>query len=211
MSNYYLATDTETGGFNENTADLLTAYFAILDENYQLIEELDLKLKPNDGRLPIAEAGALKVNGINLKAHLEDINTISYKDGAEKVTNLIKKYLKKKGRYSNILLFGYNVGFDKRWLQKYLIPQDIWESMIHYKDVDVMQAVDFLKRAGWLPKELGTLATVVKYFEISVLNAHTAKGDVLMTIDVEKKLIELMKSKKEGGGSVDLIALLEQE
>ena len=190
---------------------MLTAYFAILDENYQIIEELDLKLKPNDGRLPIAEAGALKVNGINLKAHLEDINTISYKDGAEKVTNLIKKYLKKKGRYSNILLFGYNVGFDKRWLQKYLIPQDIWESMIHYKDVDVMQAVDFLKRAGWLPKELGTLATVVKYFEIPVLNAHTAKDDVLMTIDVEKKLIELMKSKKEGGGSVDLIALLEQE
>jgi SAM-dependent methyltransferase len=207
----YLAFDTETGGFIPKSADLLTAYFCIMTEDHQILEELDLKLKP-DGRLPIAEAGALKVNGINLAQHLADPETVTYSQGKEKLIAMIKRHLKKKGRFSNIVPFGYNIlGFDIGWVQEYLLPEDEWRSLIHYKSADVMQNVDFLKRIAWFPKELGSLGTVVEYLGIPSRNAHTAKDDTLMTIDVDKKIMEIMKAKKDGGTQQDLISLLEAE
>lgn len=214
MSSYYLAYDTETGSLYPESGDLLTAYFAILDENMNILEDIDLKLKPNDGALPIAEAGALRVNGINIHEHMKDPNTIEYKQGKEKLLALINKYFKKVGKKSNIQPFGYNIlGFDNAWVQKYLLPRKEWDALLHYKCVDVMCDVDFLKRCGWLPNEIGTLGSVNDYFGLPKLNAHEAKSDVLMTINISKKLIELMKSKKEGGSgsSQDLIALLESE
>lgn len=212
MSQLYMPFDSETGGFNENTADLLTVYAAIMDDQYKILDEIYLKLKP-EGRLPIAEAGALKVNGINLQEHLADPETVTYSEGSKRLAAMIKKHLKKKGRFSNISPFGYNVPFDKRWLQKHLITQDEWESMLHYKDVDVMQNVDFLKRIGWFPQDLGSLGTVVDYLGIPKRSAHNAKEDTLMCIDVDKKVLEIMRSKKESssGPQQDLISLLEAE
>lgn len=213
MSQLYMAFDSETGGLNPEKADLLTVYIGIMDESYNILDELYLQLKPNDGRLPIAEAGALKVNGIDIKAHLADPNTITYEEANKKIVALLKKHLKKKGRFSNIMPFGYNVPFDEKWLQAYILPADEWQDILHYKSVDVMKTVDDLKRFGWFPKELGSLGTVVSYLGIPERAAHNAKEDTLMTIDVDKKLIELMKSKKDGGGGAqqDLISLLEAE
>jgi DNA polymerase III epsilon subunit-like protein len=214
MSVLHVAFDTETGGLNENKADLLTAYFAIMTEDYQIIDELDLKLKPND-RLPIAEAGALAANKIDLRAHMADPETITYAEGQKKLETLLKKHLKRNGRYSNLVPMGYNIlGFDIRWLQKHLLPQDVWISLMHYKNWDVMQDVDALKRWTWFPANLGSLVSVVEYLNVPTRNAHNAKEDTLMTIDVAKKIAEIMKSKKDGGGNAagtDLIALLEAE
>lgn len=207
--------DTETGGLNENKADLLTAYFCVMTYDYQILEELYLKLKPDDGRLPIAEAGALKVNGINIAEHLADPETVTYSEGQKLLEAMFKRHLKRNGRYSNLTPMGYNIlGFDIRWVQKYLLPQDVWQSLLHYKNWDVMQDVDFLKRVGWFPATLGSLSSVVEYLQVPSRNAHSAKEDTLMTIDVAKKIVEIMKSKKDGGGSgagTDLITLLEAE
>jgi hypothetical protein len=213
MSQLYMPFDSETGGLDEHSADLLTAYFAIMDEEYKILDEIYLKLKPDD-RLPIAEAGALRVNGIDIQKHLADPETVTYSEGKKLLTTMIKKHLKKRGRYSNIMPFGYNVPFDERWCKKHLLPPDEWESMIHYKSVDVMKTVDDLKRFGWFPKELGSLSTVVEYLGIPKRAAHNAKEDTLMTIDVDKKLVEMMRAKKNGGGTTeqqDLISLLEAE
>lgn len=215
MSQLYMPFDSETGGLDEHKADMLTWYGCIMDEEYKILDEVYLKLKPNDGRLPIAEAGALKVNGINIQAHLADPETITYKEGQERVESMIRRHLKRNGRFSNITPMGYNVPFDERWSKKYIIPQEVWISLLHYKTHDVMQAVDFLKKAGWFPKTLGSLSTVVDYLGIPTRNAHNAKEDTLMTIDVDKKIMEIMRSKKESGGSSgagqDLISLLEAE
>lgn len=214
MSQLYMPWDTETGGLNENKADLLTAFFCIMDEEYKILEELYLKLKPDGGRLPIAEAGALKVNGIDLQKHLADPETVTYSEGRTRLEAMIRRHLKRNGRYSNITPMGYNCPFDVRWTQKHLLPQDVWESLLHYKNHDVMGAVDFLKKCGWFPKTLGSLATVVDYLGIPTRNAHNAKEDTFMTIDVDKKVMEIMRSKKDGGGSgagQDLITLLEAE
>jgi len=207
---YFLAFDCETGGLDPEATDLLTVYFCLLDEDYKIVDELDLKLKPDD-RLPIAESGALRVNGINIQEHLANPETITYSEAYKRLYTMLKKYSKKTGRVCNIKAYGYNVLFDIGFVKKHLLPQKEWESLIHYKAVDVMQAVDFLKRAAWFPQDLGSLVTVVDYLGLPKRGAHDAKNDILMTIEVDKKLLEIMKSKKDGGAQADLISLLEAE
>lgn len=207
---YYLAFDCETGGLNHKTSDLLTLYMAILNEDLQIVDEIDLRLKP-DGRLPVAEAGALRANGIDVQKHLADPNTITYAEAKKLTVELIKKYLKKKGRYSNIRPLGQNVGFDIDYVNEHVIPKDEWDSMIHYAKIDTKLIVDFLKDAGWFPSDLGSLGSIVDYLQVPKRAAHNAKEDTLMCIDVYKKLLDIMKSKKEGGTSQDLISLLEAE
>jgi hypothetical protein len=211
MSQFYMPFDSETGGFNPKTADLLTLYLAIMDEEFKMCDELYLKLKPDGGRLPIAEAQALKINGINIQEHLADPETITYSEAKVKVVTLLKKYLKKNGRYSNIRPLGYNVPFDVKWTQEYVLPTDDWDSILHYKHIDVMQAVDFLKDCGWFPQDLGSLGSVVDYLQLPKRAAHNAREDTLMTVDVHNKIKEIMKSKKDGGQVQDLISLLEAE
>lgn len=211
MSQYFLFFDLETGGLDPAKTDLLTGYFAMVDENFKILEDLSLHLKPQ-GRLPIVEAKAMSTNGIDLEQHLLSPNTITYAEGAKKLTSFIKKYLKKNGKYSNILAAGYNVAsFDIPWAQYHLIDKTTWESMIHYKCLDVMHDVDVLKRHGWLPPRVGNLKSMVEFFNLPELESHIAKNDILMTIDVFKEIRKLMESKKNGGNNQDLISLLEAE
>ncbi len=210
---FSLAFDCETGGLNPATADLLTIYLAIVDEDFKIRDELDLKLKPDNGRLPVAEAGALKVNGIDLHKHLADPNTITYAEAKEKIVGMIKKYLKKTGRYSNISPLGQNVDFDIGWLQHHILPKEEYDKIIHYGKMDTKMITDFMKQASWLPPDLGSLGSLAKHFNVVLSNAHNAKADTLATVEIYKKLLELMASKKDGGSSqgVDLISLLESE
>lgn len=211
MSQFFAPFDSETGGFNPDTADLLTFYMCIMDEEFKLHDELYLKLKPDGGRLPIAEDQALRVNGINLKAHLADPETVTYSEGRAKLEAMLGKYSKKIGRTLNIKPLGYNVPFDENWTWHHLLPREAWLKYMHYKRVDVMERVDFLKESGWFPPDLGALGTVVDFLQLPKREAHNCKEDTLMTVDVYKKLLEIMKSKKEGGSAQDLITLLEAE
>lgn len=210
MSQYFAAFDSETGGLDPDQVDMLTFYMAIIDQDLNVLDEVDLKLKP-DGRLPIAEAQALAVNKIDIRKHLEDPNTVTYSQGKEKLKAMLAKYSKKVGRTLNIKPLGYNVPFDEGFTFKHLMPRAEWMKFMHYKRVDVMERVDFLKECDWFPSEIGSLGTVVDYLQIPKRAAHNAKEDTLMTIDVYKKLLEIMKSKKEGGqNQIDLISLLEE-
>ena len=207
---YYAAFDSETGGLDPDVADMLTFYMGILDQDYKLVDEIYLKLKP-DGRIPIADAGALKVNGINIQQHLADPETKTYAEGRVLLVDMLRKYSKRVGRSMNIKPMGYNVPFDEGFTWKHLLPKSEWLKLMHYKRVDVMERVDFLKEAGWFPEDLGSLSTVVDYLQIPKRAAHNAREDTLMTIDVYKKLLEIMRAKKEGGQAQDLISLLEAE
>jgi oligoribonuclease (3'-5' exoribonuclease) len=207
---YFCAMDSETGGLDPKKADILTLYMAMTDEDFKVLEELDLKLKP-DGRLPIAEQGALDVNKIDLAKHISDPATVTYSEAKKKITAFAKKYLKKRGRYSNLIVLGQNVLFDLNFIWEYIIPKEEWESLFSYNIEDTKTSALFLKRCGWLPKEIGTLKSLVEYFNIPKREAHEAKGDVHMTIDCYRAMISLMKSKKENGSGQDLVSLLEAE
>lgn len=215
MAQIYCAFDTETGGLDPAKADLLTFYMGFFDENFKLIDEIDLKLKPDDGRGPIAEAGALKVNGINIQEHMADPATITYSEAKVKLKAILKKHLKKTGRYSNLIPMGHNVPFDVGYSQYYLLPKEEWEGILHYAYFDTSPIATFFKRCGWFPKEIGNLGSIVDFLGVPKRAAHNAKEDTLMCVDVAKAMIALMESKKNSGGGQsqqqDLIALLEAE
>ena len=202
--------DTETGARTPEEGDLLTFYMAIMDKEFKILDEIDLKLKPDD-RLPVAQQEALNVNGIDLKKHLEDPATVTYSEGRKLLEAFLKKHAKKVGRFNNLRPMGYNVPFDEGYTWHYLLPRAEWNKYFHYKRVDVMERVDGLKEAGWFPPELGSLGTVVEYLQIPKRNAHNAKEDTHMMIDVYKKWLEIMRAKKDGGTAQDLISLLEAE
>lgn len=207
---YFVAMDSETGGLRAKQADVLTLFMAIVDEDFKVLDELNLKLKP-DGRLPIVEEGAMAVNKIDLAKHLADPETVTYSVARTKILAFAKKYLRKRGRYSNLIPLGQNVSFDIKFILEHIMSEEEWENHFSYNVEDTKPASLFLKRCGWLPKEIGTLKSLVEFFNIPRREAHEAKGDVHMTIDVYKAMIALMKSKKEGGANQDLIALLEAE
>jgi len=212
--NYLVPLDSETGGLNPETADILTLYIAMMDENFKIVDELDLKLKPDNGRLPVAEAQALRVNGIDLKAHMADPETITYSAAKEKILVFLKKYLKKSGRFSNLRVLGQNVPFDLKFIFKHLVPEEEWYKIMHYVLVDTKSIVDFLKDCSWMPRELGSLSSVVEYLGVPKRTAHTAKDDTLMTIDAYKAILAMMAAKKNAGSGTqqqDLISLLESE
>lgn len=214
MSAFLMPFDCETGGTDEKTSDLLTLYACIMDEDYKIHDEVDLKLKPDDGRFPIAEAGALAVNKIDIKAHMADPATVPYSEGRKRLLAMVRKYATKRGRFSNMTPFGFNVPFDKKYCQQYLITPEEWSNIFHYKDADVDQAVSFLRRVGWIPKDVARLQDVADYLGVAKRLAHNAKEDVMRTIDTDRKLVELMQSRKNGGGggsTQDLISLLEAE
>jgi DNA polymerase III epsilon subunit-like protein len=207
----FFAFDSETGGLKPDQADMLTFYGAVVDSNFKVLDEVNLKLKPNEGRLPRADAGALKVNGIDISTHLADPATVTYAEGGALLEAMLKKHSKKVGRRLNITPFGYNVSFDEKFTWHHLLNETQWFKYMHYKKVDVMDRVDFLREAGWLPQEVARLGDVNDFLNLPKRAAHDAKNDTLMTIDVYQALLKLMESKKSGGSTQDLIALLEAE
>jgi oligoribonuclease (3'-5' exoribonuclease) len=213
MSMLLLPFDTETGGLDCRTTDVLTFYMAVMDENFQILDELDMKLKPDEGRIPQCEAGALKVNGINVANHLADPATITYSEAKMKLLTMLKKHVKKTGRYSNLIPMGHNVPFDIGYTQQYILPKEEWEKILHYRTIDTNPIVGFFKDCGWFPRELGNLGSIVDYLGVPRRSAHNAKEDTLMMVDCYKAMVALMNSKKENQGSAqqDLIALLEAE
>ena|SRR6202044_476597 len=208
----YVAFDLETGGLVPSQADILTGWFGFFDKDFKLLDELPLKLKPDNGRLPMADAGALKVNGINIKEHLEDSETVTYSEGKKLLLEKAQKYLKRNGKFSNLIPTGFNIiGFDIKMINEHLVDAETWNKFFHYKNLDVMNATDFLRFCGWIPSDTSRLTQLADYFGVAQGTAHTAKFDTLMTIELLKKLKELMDSKKSGGQAVDLISLLEAE
>lgn len=194
---HYLWFDTETGGLDAEKHTLLTAYFAICNKDLVIIDELYLQLKPEDTSKISVTEGAMKVNNINLQEHLADPNTLTYEKGKEKLMTMLSKHKipRKRKSYQPC---GHNISFDKNFIWSQLVDQETWESIVHYRDLDTSSVCSFLKDVDILPEDLGQLTSLVEYFELPLGEAHNARGDVLMNIEVYKAIRSLMKIKKEG-------------
>lgn len=202
-----LVFDTETGGLDPQEHSLLTAYFCILDlKEWKILDELDLKLKPEDGNFIITPK-AMEINGIDLKKHKEE--AITYKEG----NKLLKSFLKKnkiKGKRNHFIPLGQNIGFDINFLKAQVITDEEWKkSGIYYGQLDTKALVDFLKIVGIFPDYMKTnLGAIIDYLGLPKRDAHVAKDDVLMTIDVFRALVDLFKENTKGGSSLSTKLIL---
>lgn len=191
---HYLWFDCETGGTDEKAHSLLTAYFAILDENFNMLDELDLKLKPSSGVI-VNDPEAAKITGIDTAEHLADPETITYEQGKDKLLKMLDKH-KIKGKRKHYRPSGQNIGFDINFVLAQMVDKEDWSKLVHHRPIDTLSIITVLQDVGILPKDLGPLGGLVEYFNIPMGNAHNAKEDIRMTVDVYKALIALLQSLK---------------
>jgi DNA polymerase III alpha subunit (gram-positive type) len=198
----YLAMDCETGGLDATKNPVLTAFFGVIGEDYGLIDELYLFIRPDEQFSEISKE-AMAVNKIDIQKHIEDPRTVSRQDAGKLLLDFLKKNKKLKP-------LGHNVDFDIGMVTAQLISPADWNKNVHYGKIDTKMIADFLKEVGWLPPEIGRLESLVKHFAIPQLGAHEARNDTLMAVEAYRNLVEMVASKSSDGTSFDVLSLLEK-
>lgn len=184
----YLALDIETGGIGIDKS-LLTAYFAVMDENMLILDELYLYTKPNDGVYSIT-AEALRINGINLIDH--ETIAVTYKEAGQNLYSFLSKH-SASGQYKLIPL-GHNVAFDIKFLCDKLISENSWKQHCSYRVRDCGVLASALMDSGKIPNISGSLGSFLEYFKIKPEgNLHDAKTDALCSAKVYAKMLELLR------------------
>jgi len=211
MSYLRLFFDCETGGLDPKQHALLTAYFGVYDDQFNLIDELDLQLKPSDLSQISVQAEAMKVTGINLEEHLNDPKTVTYEEGAKQLLALFERN-KIKGKRKSLRPHGQNIQFDINFITNQLIKPELWEKYIHHNCIDTLRILTFLQDVGFLPDSLGKLDSMVRHFNLPLGEAHNAKADVKMTVDVYmamSKMLHNMKNNNIGMTNNSLLEIIE--
>lgn len=200
----YIAFDTETAGLDPKMHPILTGYFAVLGEDFSVQDELSIQVRPETPFDVITE-GAMKVNKIDLAKHIEDPNTLSRTDAAK----TLKTFLKKHGKLRPL---GQNIAFDVGMIGTQLLHDVSWDDYFNYNVYDTKIVANTLKEAGLLPSEIGNLESMARHFNCAPHEFHNAKGDVLTTIEVYRKLVDMLKSlgSNTGAPKFDLLTLLER-
>ena len=212
---HYLGFDLETGGLDKHDHTITEGYFAIWDENWNMLEDLHLLLKNNDGKV-IGSEEAWKITGINPEDHLANPDTITYEEGKKKLLDMLSRHKipRKRNHYQWL---GQNIcSFDIPFMeaQGFLTPAESKKAGVHHNALDSTIIVTWLKSIGMLPADVGPLGSLVKYFDLKMGDAHRAKDDVHMQKEVYIKLCEMMKKMSVGNlnsldSSSDLLKIVE--
>jgi DNA polymerase III alpha subunit (gram-positive type) len=189
----YIAFDTETTGVSKES-NLLTAYFIILDEDLNIVDELDIRIKHD---VYTVFTRALEVNKIDLLEHDKVAKTL-----LESRRELLIFLNKNKGdeRYIPI---GHNINFDIGFVKSSgLLKLSEYNMLINCNSIDTLCLCQYLKLCGEIDKdERLSLSNLCEYFKIDMNknNLHNAEYDIKMTIGLLKKIRcihEKTKSKK---------------
>lgn len=191
---HYLGFDLETGGFDEFEHTINEAYFAIWDEDWNLLEDLHLLLKNDAGEINGTEE-AFKITNIDPEEHLANPETITYTEGREKLLAMLSRHKipKKKIHYrflgQNIVYF--DIPFMKH--QGFLTEEQAKKAGIGHNSLDTTAIVTWLKEIGILPSNVGSISSLVDYFDLPKGQAHSAKDDVHMQKEIYIRLCDLLK------------------
>jgi DNA polymerase III alpha subunit (gram-positive type) len=184
-----MAFDLETGGLTEDKS-ILTAYFVVFDEDFNILDEMDLRIKPDNGAPYIVTAQALQVNGINLVEH--DKEAITMTEAKRKLYDFLKK--NSDNGAIKLIPVGQNIYFDISFLNSQMLNANNWKHFVSYHVLDTAGIAVLFKIAGIIPKENKTrLTELVKLFNVTLDNAHTAKGDTFACVHVLKQMIAIVR------------------
>ncbi len=178
------------GGLEREKYSLLSVYLMATDDQFNVIGDLYLYLKPDDGIYRVC-AEAMNVNKINLVEH--DTRAIPYKEGSTKLYNWLKQ-LTNEGK-TKATVVGHGVYGDVEWIIWHLMSRGSWETFTSYRKLDTQAVCQFLKACGLFPETVsGSLISIAQYFGIKVdENAcHDAKYDTELTHKVFVSLVKQM-------------------
>jgi DNA polymerase III epsilon subunit-like protein len=212
---HYNCFDCETTGLDERVYDLLTAYFAVFDQEFNFLEDFDLVTGPSrDLKDYRFEVKAMQVNKINLEDHVRRPEFLAYADAAASLRGWLESMKAKyrPGRGATFIALGQNVNFDIDWLQAKLgLTRDEWERHFNRRPRDTSSNATFLKDAGIIPEHINGLSGLCEHFGIKTGEAHVAKDDVHMTARLYKRQLELLRGRRDqmSGIPADVLRLIE--
>ena len=181
----FLPFDCESGGFPKGVA-LLSTHMAVCDAHFNIIDEIELFTKPNDGHY-LVSAEALEVNRINLIEH--DKIAITYSLAGQKLRDFLWKY-SENGKIK-LIPVGKNVAGDITWVTDNLLGIKTWNQFVSYRLYDLTPIIIYLKRQGKLPDDAPeSLSGLAEFLGITA-EWHTARGDNMAQIELMKRLESL--------------------
>lgn len=186
---HYLSLDIEKGGVSEECS-LLTLYMCVCNDQFKILDELDLSCKPDNELYTITVQGMF-VNQIDLQEH--DKIAIKYKECKPLVYNFLQRNYK---RDSTLLLpFGQGIGGDIKTLQRLLISEGSWEQFCSHASVDLLSLTKACQILGYIPWDQSlALSAICDWLKIPInINMiHTAKYDTQLNILLMKKLLKIL-------------------
>ena len=184
----YLAFDCETGGLDPKEHSLLTLYLAVYDESFAMLDELDLKIKPEADGFYCVTAGAMGVNKINLVSHDREAQPTS--EATKRLFLFIKKW--SDDSKNKLCPVAHNLPFDEAFITNHLLKKSVWDSFISYHKLDTVGIAQFLKAKGKLPNRtplrLGDLAKALS-ISFNHNDLHGSKVDTLLCVEVLKAML----------------------
>lgn len=185
----FLFIDNETGGIGLETS-LLTSCLVLTDDKFNLIDELNLALAPENGIYNVTAQG-LTVNRINIVEH--DKEAICYGKAGAKVHDLLRKYSKQGSE--KLIPAGHGIYFDLTHIWDKIYSRKNWEQWCSYRVMDTSSIGRMLLTVGRIPATLtGSLEGYAQHFGLlDGKQLHTARADTLLTIEVAKKFMEMLK------------------
>ena len=170
------------GGLEVDKYSLLTVYLMMTDDKFNVIKDLYLYLKPNDGIYKVC-GEAMNVNRIDLKVH--DTMAITYKEGGTKLYQWLDS-ITNHGKEKAVVV-GHGIYGDVDWITHHLMSRNTWETFTSYRKLDTSAVCQFMKACGMFPENVsGSLESLAKYFGVDVdqNKLHDAKYDTELTFQV---------------------------
>jgi len=183
----YLPFDCESGGIGD--ISLLTAHFAACDKDFNVLDELNLLLKPKEvdetgQSIYRVTAKALEINKIDLIKHNEV--AISHSEAGGLLRQFLWKYSDNGAKY--LVPVGKNIGGDVDWVNANILGNREWRKFVSYRLYDITGLVIYLKRVGKLaPDAPDSLQGIAQHLGIQA-DWHTARGDNMAGIAVVRAL-----------------------
>lgn len=187
----YLAFDCETGGLDPKRHSLLEIAFVVCDENLNVIDTLNLKLKDQKTNATFSVTpGALACNKIDIIEHNK--SAITYEEGKAQLLAFLEKH-----KDNKFIPLGHNVNFDFGFVYEYLMPKVEFDKFVDYHIRDTAVLGGCLKDCSIGPDgRKYSLSHWAAFLNIPIDEEalHSALVDVLLTIEVYKKIVLLLKS-----------------
>ena len=177
MSNFKMKFfDLETTGLNP-MVDEIVQFSAIIEIDGEIIEEIDLKARPDNENL--MSDVVLKL----LSTTKEEIMSrpLSQEQLYEAILAFYDKHVDKYDRNDKFIAVGYNIDFDKSFMRQFFLRHDnrYIDSYIDHHSIDVMAFTHIFLIYGMIPpsQENLKLTTMCKYANIPLDKAHDSLYD----------------------------------
>lgn len=204
--------DCETFGMNPRVNPVATVYMALYTETDDFIEDIDLKVKPDSMEGVEIDRKTTEIHGIVWEEHIANPETITYSQAKEKIQQFLEKHKLPKVKKS-FKPCGQNVAFDINYLKNTIFSHDEWEKLFHHRFLDTLVVLNFLQDLDLVPSDLGSLTSLVEYFDLKTGDFHDARADIKMTVQVYRKQRELILGLKRASiisnVNLDLLKVVE--